>query len=229
MKKFFGILAILMILSSNCFAMIFSQPINTGGSIMFMQAGGGMRITNATYNDGDFYRNNRNMYGKGMARFGNGEDALYVHYNAYNISNDDKVYFGGKDMRNTVPIESFVFGEEIFKITTNESITFYMIHTSYDLPDETWWTLIGRRKDGVWVKYFESAEIEKKYFSSHGNVWEGQSICCDNFRVNGDTIIIEYSRYHKNLGKHGNLIKEGEFRFKWDDSAQWFGVEQVVY
>ena len=229
MKKFFGILAILMILSSNCFAMIFSQPINTGGSIMFMQAGGGMRITNATYNDGDFYRNNRNMYGKGMARFGNGEDALYVHYNAYNISNDDKVYFGGKDIRNTVPIESFVFGEEIFKITTNESITFYMIHTSYDLPDETWWTLIGRRKDGVWVKYFESAEIEKKYFSSHGNVWEGQSICCDNFRVNGDTIIIEYSRYHKNSGKHGNLIKEGEFRFKWDDATQWFGVEQVVY
>lgn len=44
MKKFFGILAILMILSSNCFAMIFSQPTKTGFSIIKTQAGGGMIV-----------------------------------------------------------------------------------------------------------------------------------------------------------------------------------------
>lgn len=241
MKKILGVLFLLMIFSVNCFAMTFSQPIKTGFSVRRLQTGG-MAIINATQNDGDFYKmthngkvtiydgkgkNNSVRYGKGVARFGNGADSLYAHYNYY--LKDSNVYFGGPDRKNTVPINSMVFDEEIYKISTNEGIIFYMIHTSYDLPDETWWTLIGRRKDGVWVKYFETLAITKKYFGQQGNVWNGLSICCDDFRVKGDTIVIEYSRYHKNSGQRGNLVKEGEFQFKWDNVAQWFGVEQIIY
>ena len=231
--------------------MTFSQPVKTGFGLWFLQGGGGIAVQNATENNGSFYSREYNgkkiiydgsrksgsvRYGKGVARWGNGSDALYAHYDAYNISKDGYIHFGDKNIKNTIPISAFIFGEEIFKINTNEGITFYMIHTSYDLPDETWWTLIGRRKDGVWVKYFDSDFVTKKYFgesarAGRANVWSGQSICCDNFRVNDNTIVIEYSRYHnhKNSGQRGNLIKEGEFRFKWNDSAQWFGVEQVVY
>lgn len=229
--------------------MTFSQPINTGFSLMFSQAGGGIFIRNATENNGDFYsrvykgkkiiydgsgQNKSILYGKGIAKYGSGYDALYAHYNAYNIRNDAYIHFGDKNINNTIPISAFIFGEEIFKIDTDSGITFYMIHTSYDLPDETWWTLIGRRKDGVWVKYFDTDSITVKYFgesarAGYANVWQGKSICCDNFHVNGNTIVIEYSRYHKNAGQRGNLVKEGEFRFKWDDAAQWFGVEHIVY
>ena len=242
MKKILGVLLLLLIMSANCFAMRFSQPLETGFSIIKTQVGGGTIVKNATQNNGDFYKrtyngqtivfdgkgkNNLVKYGKGVASFGKGADALFAHYDSY--SKDSKVYFGGQNIKNTIPIDSMIYGEEIFKIATDEGITFYMIHTSYDLPDETWWTLIGRRKDGVWVKYFSSLEVTKKYFGKQGNVWNGLSICCDNFRVNDDTIIIEYSRYNKNSGKRGNPIKEGEFRFKWNDSAQWFGVEQIIY
>ena len=38
-------------------------------------------------------------------------------------------------------------------------------------------------------------------------------------------MIIEYNRNYIQQG----YIKEGEFRFKWDEAAQWFDVEQVVY
>ncbi|MBR3747159.1 MAG: hypothetical protein IKN27_09395, partial [Selenomonadaceae bacterium] len=213
------------------------------------QAGGGMNIRGATENNGDFYRRQYNdktiiydgsgkngavLYGKGVARCGNGIDALYAHYDAYNIRNDDKIHFGDKNIKNTIPIRAFIFGEEIFKIDTDSGITFYLIHTSYDLPDENWWTLIGRRKDGVWIKYFESDAVTEKYFGKsarggHGNVWDGTSICCNDFKIVGNTITIEYSRYHRNAGKRGQFIKAGEFRFKWDEAAQWFGVEQVVY
>ena len=249
LKRTFVFVVAIMMFTASAFAMTFSQPLKTGFCVSYSQAGGGMIVQNATANDGDFYKRTYNgktiiydglgnsgskRYGKGIASFGNDSDALYAHYNAYNISNDDKIHFGGKDIKNTIPISSFVFGEEIFKINTNEGITFYMIHTSYDLPDESWWTLIGRRKDGVWIKYFDTDSVTKKYFGNpapvaHANVWSGQSICCDNFRVNDNTIIIEYSRYHKSSGNRDNFIKEGEFRFKWDDKAQWFGVEQVVY
>ena len=241
-KKVFGILFLMMIFSANCFAMSFSQPVKTGFKIIKTQAGGGMIVENATQNNGDFYKrtyngkttvydgkNGKARYGKGVARWGNGADALFAHYNYY--SKDSNVYFGGQDVKNTVSLNPInpMSVEEIYKISTNEGITFYMIHTSYDLADETWWNLIGRRKDGVWVKYFSSLDITKKYFGQQGNVWNGLAICCDDFRVNGDTIVIEYSRYHKNSGQRGNLVKEGEFQFKWDDKAQWFGVEQIIY
>lgn len=250
MKKFLGLLIMLMMIASNCLAMTFSQPIKTGFSLCFSQAGGGISVENATENSGDFYKRKYNgktiiydgsgkngsraLYGKGIARWGNGIDALYAHYDAYNIRNDANIHFGDKNISNTVPISAFIFGEEIFKITSDIGITFYMIHTSYDLPDETWWTLIGRRTDGVWVKYFDSDSVTVKYFgesarAGRANVWEGKSICCDNFRVTGDTMVIEYSRYYKNVGKRGELIKKGEFRFKWDTMAQWFSVKHVVY
>ena len=245
MKKILGVLLLLLMMSVNCFAMTFSHPLKTGFKIIKTQAGGGMIVESATQNNGDFYKrtyngkttvydgkNGKARYGKGVARWGNGTDALFAHYNYY--SKDSNVYFGGNDVKNTIPINSMIFGEEIYKISTNEGITFYMIHTSYDLPDETWWTLIGRRKDGVWIKYFDSDSVTEKYFgksarAGYANVWNGLSICCDDFRVKGDTIVIEYSRYHKNSGQRGNLVKEGEFRFKWDDVAQWFGIEQIIY
>lgn len=230
--------------------MTFSQPVKTGFSVWRSQAGGGIIVKNATENNGDFYKRNYNgkiiiydgsgrngsaLYGKGVARYGNGADALYAHYDSYNMRNDGyNIHFGDKNIKNTIAISAMIFGEEIFKINSDSGITFYMIHTSYDLPDETWYTLIGRRKDGVWVKYFESDSVTEKYFgkvarAGHANVWEGKSICCNNFKVNGDMIIVEYSRYYKNAGQRGELIKEGEFRFKWDDAAQWFGVEHIVY
>lgn len=249
MNKILVVTLMLVMTASNCLAMTFSQPVKTGFSVWWLQGGGGISVQNATENNGNFYSreyNNKKViydgsgkngsvrYGNGIARYGNGIDAIYAHYNAYNVSKDGYIHFGDKDIKNTIPISAFIFGEEIFKIETDEGITFYMIHTSYDLPDETWWTLIGRRKDGVWVKYFDSDSVTEKYFGKSARagtagVWQGLSICCDNFRVKGNTIIIEYSRYHKNVGQRGNLVKEGEFRFKWDESAQWFGIEQVVY
>jgi len=43
-----------------------------------------------------------------------------------------------------------------------------------------------------------------------------------NYFVRGDTLIIEY----KSLSGDKKI---GEFRFKWDEAAQWFSVEQIKY
>ena len=85
--------------------------------------------------------------------------------------------------------------------------------------------IIGKRQDGRWVKYIDSKNISKSYFGNKdgykedGGIFYKQPIC------SGSTIIIPYCRwYWKGLSSN-----EGEIHLKWDDKAQWFGIEQVVY
>lgn len=92
----------------------------------------------------------------------------------------------------------------------------------------TIYVLLGRRSDGVFVKYFDMEDINVKYFglqkSTYGTTKGLRSPWYRNCHCQDDTIVIEYERF---VGK--NFCKAGEFRFKWNESAQWFGVEQVVY
>ena len=234
MRKFLGLLIMLMMIASSCLAMTFSQPVEVGN---FVAANiGGFLFKSVSENNGTLVKNGRKgVYERGIARFGNGSDALFFHYKngtSEKRFSDYIMAFGSDNINNTVNVNVMI--PKLYKINSDKGITFYLIRDSYDLPDEIWWTLIGRRKDGVWVKYFDSDSVTVKYFgefarAGRGNVWEGKSICCENFRVNGDTIVIEYSRYHKNINKRGELVKEGEFRFKWDDKAQWFSVERIIY
>ena len=50
--------------------------------------------------------------------------------------------------------------------------------------------------------------------------------CFVRWQSSGNTIAVVYQRVNSSTKR---LTDEGEFRFKWDDKAQWFGIEQVVY
>ena len=219
MKKFFGILAILMILSSNCFAMTFSQPEKIGYIADYSEVDGGYEIHGATYNDGIIKARKKNvattnLYMNGTARFGDGEDAIYFHYkNARN--------YGGKDISNTFKFLS-AYGCEFYRIKTDNKLTLYMVHEwQFDLTGEKY-VLLGRRADGVFVKYFDTSEFTKNYFSKPNT--RADVPCYTEWNCNGDEISVIYQRM-----KDRKFVNEGEFRFKWDDKAQWFGIKQVVY
>ena len=199
MKNFFALLVMIMAMTSTCFAMTFSQPVKLGSIIEDPGAQTRYKISRAT-NDKD-----------GIAKFGNGEDAIYFHHN--NTRN-----YGGKDLNNTFPFES-AYGCDFTRIKTDSELTFYMIHEwEYDFTGEKY-ILLGRRKDGTWVKYFDTRDLTKIYFDKPKNRNEAPGYA--KWYCVGDTIVVEYTR--------GPSKKEGEFRFKWDDAAQWFGVKQVVY
>ncbi len=217
-----------MMLWGNAMAMTFEQPEKIGGGVIWRQAGGGgYAVNGATSNNGDYFtkykKNNKHGYGKGVATFGSGKDVLYAHYNAYTKNNN--VFFGGKEFNNTIPVRSALFGEEIYKISNDEGLTMYLFHTSYDLKEQNWYTLIGKRADGKFVKYFESTDIAKRFFKE-----TVRGFACVDFMVQDNLIIIVYERNTegKQLGRD-NADERGEFRFKWDDAAQWFGVEHVAY
>lgn len=212
MKKFFGVFFVLVFFSAECFAMTFSQPMKIGVVSDYGVVGGGYEFKNAVNNSGIMYTwQKRKCYKNGVATFGNGGDLIYFHYN-----NDKKIRsYGGKILKNTFELTQ-AYGCEFTQIKTNEDITFYMVQENdFDINGRKY-VLLGRKKDGSFVKYFDTLTVSEKYF---GKMYL-RPIFYDRWYCEGNTVIIEYANRN---------IKIGEFRFKWDDSAQWFGIEQVVY
>ena len=215
------LMAILILMVGNCYAMQFSQPQEIGwfGIAQAGSGGGGFVIKNASQNSRNYFtkyrKDNRQSYEKGVAKFGNGVDSLYVHYNVNNSQNPIQV--GGAEKANTIP--GFSLTEKVLKVSTDEGITIYALIFEYG--PESDFTIIGRQKDGKFVKYIDTVDITTKYFG-----WNKQGaspIVYNNLQTAGNTLVLSYARG----GFPRNTI--GEFRFKWDNAAQWFGIEQVVY
>ena len=221
MKKFFiGVVLSVLLAANSVFAMTFQQPVELGqiGRSQVGKGGGGFTFHKAFKNDGDYYtahhKDNTSSYGKGVAQFGEGAVAVYVHYNAYE-KHDVRV--GSKDIKNTFTVP--IFSGAIFKIDTDEGLTLYVVSEGYNPYGGI--TVIGKKKDGTFVKYLDTDAINKRYFSL--GRYDAYTQRYGFYpKTKGDTLIIEYST-------DNSKCIVGEFRFKWDDNAQWFGVEQVVY
>ena len=232
MKKILWVLLELMLVSNTTFAMTFSQPIEVGKIDVPLQRGGwGINISGAVNNTGNYYRKfikESNGYNKGIAQFGNGTNALYFHYDYGTVfesksSLNPQKYFrlGSKDISNTVGIFLGNWGS-VLQIQTDSGMTFYSIRFEYCTSDLT---LIGKNKNGKWIKYIYSKDVSKKYFGGKDGYKEDGGIIYNQPVTRGEYIIIPYCRWYW----EGKSNPEGEFRLKWDEAAQWFGIEHVVY
>ena len=216
---------VLLFASVQCFAMMVSQPQKVG-KIIYANMGG-FYFEQVAKNNGVLvshqFMRGKKVYENGVAQFGNGDDALYLHYG----KSSGKVKYGSTNINNT--IDSYIMITEITKIKSDEGITFYLIKDSYDLAEEDRYLLLGRRKDGVWVKYFDSDEVARRYFGvTPGdtiNMRPRNSLWFSNCVCSGNTFVLIYGR-SQNVRYHTN---KGEFRFTWDASAQWFGIKHIVY
>lgn len=201
-----------------CFSMQFSQPIHLG-EIFQTQAkkgAGGIVVKGATQNNGSYYtvydKNNKSSYGKGVACFGSGKESIYVHYDLYKKSNNGHtIKIGDKSLINCIEVPLWE-GNNIYQINTDSGMIFYCMYTGYGSIAHNF--IIGKKKDNSFVKYFDTPSIEKKYFGYKNDDY----IFFETVRCQENVLIIPYLH---------NRIR-GEFRFKWDDKAEWFGVEQVV-
>lgn len=212
MKKIFLILFVLTIFSVDCLAMTFSQPMKIGIVSDHGVVGGGYEFKNAVHNSGIVYDwQKHKCYKSGVATFGNGKDLIYFHYN-----NDKKIRsYGGKNFKNTFPLTQ-TYGCEFSQIKSNEGITFYMVQENdFDIHGRKY-VLLGRKQDGSFVKYFDTSTISEKYFGKKFS----RDFHYEECFYDKDTVRIQFKL------KNGT---NGEFRFKWNEVAQWFGIEQVVY
>ena len=231
MKKFLVILGALMIFSSNCLAMTFSQPIKIGGIGFPIQAPyNGYIVKGATKNSGQPYLEKSEWietptytYKKGVAQWGNGINALFCDY-TYSVppSNSDAwktaIKFGGKG--NYIIATSSIY-KDIYRIDSNEGLTIYSI-LQFSGSEQI--NIIGRQRNGKWVSYIDSSILTDRYFNGQQSYKASDGVHYDNPQVKNDTLIIPY-KYQIQF----KVVTKGEFRFKWDNKAQWFGIEQVVY
>ena len=226
MKRFSVLLITLMMIASNCFAMTFSQPIKLGRFYTQIQRSSGFHAEGASSNKGTRYDKVAKYiknYGwdKGLATFGEGIDALYIYYDYENDKMPRGTRFGGKDISNTVGIGVWHDGT-IMQIKGSNNMTFYSVRFSYCTSHLH---IIGKNKDGKWVEYIDSKKLSDKYFGGKDSYKEDGGVIYDVPTCVGDKIIVTYRRWYWK----GTSEPEGEFRFKWDDKAQWFGVEQIIY
>ena len=223
MKKFFFLLFAFLIISSNCFAMTFSQPAKIGEIGFPVQAPyHGFIVNGATKNEGVAYDENRKRNGKPLTTYVNGIacfEKLYCKYNFKAKNFSESISFGGKN--NFVLTQDGSY-KEIFSIGNELGIKLYVTYHIYCVTDLK---IIGTQRDGKWVVYIDSKKISDKYFKGKDRYKEDGGILYDVPICAGDTIIVKYRRWHWK----GVSEPEGEFRFKWNETVQWFGIEQIIY
>lgn len=238
MKNFFvGVLSVLCLLLSACGAsnvnsssvMKFSQPVKLGE--LTLPPMGYFDLSKATENQGTLCHEKAyehlNLYEKGTARFGDGDDALYFHYDATQriknlVTGYDELLskFGSQDINNTVQVLPGI-PTIVWLLKTNSDITFYILEHGSAAGFGSSSTVIGKKSDGTFVKYFETHTLKKKYF---GRKSRGMSDEWNTFSFQDNTIIIRHGKYGNR-----NFVPEGEFRFKWNEQTQTFDFERSIY
>ena len=216
MKNVYWLFILFFIISSDCLAITLSQPVKIG-EIIYR---GGLDLRGAT-SIKDFSTVKRpGIYDRGVASFGN---SLYLYFNReYYEQNfksaktlNDRIKlrnkvsrFGGADVKNSVPIFVFEGGTEIYQIKNDGGIELYLTKSGTGSGDG--FEVFGTTKEGKWVKYFDTDDAVKN-FGIPRDEWFSR------FFTFGDTIIIQYHPQHSS--------NNSELRYKWDDKAKWFGVE----
>ena len=228
MKKFSGTVLGLILMTNSAAAMTFSQPVQIGQTGFPVQAPyNGFIITGATENtgtpqieEGHFLKDGTPLktYVKGMATFGIDKNALFCNYD---FESDDFLHsfkFGGRD--NYVLASDMSF-KDIFKISTDEDLTLYVLYHNYCT---THLNIIGVN-DGAWQNYIDSKRISDMYFDGNDGYKMDGSIIYDKPSCEFDRIVIPYRRWHW----EGESAVEGVIVLTWDSAMQWFSINKIVY
>ena len=200
-KKFFAATFALLLLTAQAHAMTFQQPVKIG--LAGIGGRNGLRIEDATKIDAT---QNGDSYTNGYAIFG---DKLYLHFD--DATADDfrsGSWFGSSDKSNTIQYYVFEGSTSISRLPNDAGIDMYLLTTEFGAGNSV--TVIGNR-DGKWVKFFDTNDA-KKIFGLRG--WYTSDI-----RVSGDTITLSMTSFDQK--------NSCELRYRWDESAKWFGIQKI--
>ena len=197
-------IAVYLIIISDCFALQMTNPEKVG-EFGFSQRNGKVYFVNAIKNNDNY------------AIFGNGSNLVCVYKDKSHV---DKFHIGGDTANNTV---TFIgMSNDIYRVYSNDDIVFYILKSAYDM--DTNYAVLGRKKNGQFIKYIDTHEISKKYFNINKN--NGTIVYGNTMHVQNDTFYVDcyYYKYGADNFPGNKLCR---FYFRWDDKAQWFGIAQV--
>lgn len=219
------VFAVIVLLLKNVSTITFAQPVEIGSIGHYFQSPfQGIPISGESDNSGNLYDEKRKpdestvkTYDVGVARFGDTSNALYCSYDCYN-KNEDSLKFGGKD---NYVLSTYAGFKKIYRIVSDADLILYVLdevrfgHTY----------IIGIQNAGKFVSYVDTRSLTEQYFNNKlaYKGWEG--VMYGDVQVKDNMLILPY---HYQLDGH-DIVEEGEFRFRWDDNAQRFNVEHIVY
>lgn len=243
MRRIVWVVAVLMIMTTSVgSAMRMQSPVEIGNVSLLPM--GYFEVKGATTHEGVPFKNSSytsfrssdgsKIFDKGMAAFGSGSDSIYLYYDARdgratylpNKSNSFVSKIGDKDFTNSIDITVSVM-THINCIKTDSAETMYLL-VNEDAGGITGitYTLIGRRSDGSYVKYFDTDDIIGRYYAKKREI-KMQSIKIENDEIICDYTVNRYGyvgpNYRKTYEGYGRLC------FKWDDKAKWFGVANKTW
>ena len=146
-------------------------------------------------------------YMKGTAIFGK---SLNFYFDFQN----DVSKFGNNES-NAISIYALEGGTDIYQFQNDKNIEMYIFVTETGGGGST--KVVGQ-KEGKFFIYFDTYEVLSNYYGRSRDVY------LSHHKLQGDTIIFDIQSYNSNLQK---MAKVGELRFKWDEKANWFGVEKL--
>lgn len=155
--------------------------------------------------------------------FGYGNTALkFTHKNMYGAirrgrqegsSTCTGVYIGQQK------VESLRYlNGEIYRITGDQGEVFYFVYGGAALDRS--FALIGLC-EGSYYHAIEISDLSPYVGSDLRSVGSAADLILSTPRTVGDEILVDVKDYRKNT--------VGQFIFKWDESAQWFGIEYQSY
>lgn len=230
MKKIAGIISTLVlsvVFSATCAAMQFHQPIFIG-SIAGVFAGGP--------HPARLWKISKEVtVKKDVMIMGSGKTALKFKYKDISYSNDnyksreitDIASGNGNlfphDFTNPRYIQHFNSNHSVYQLNGENGIVAYVdIDSAGGADDADSLTIRGLWKDGKAVTFVNSKSLDQYRNRGEGFFFVGEKI-----RVQYDTICVPYVM--KKGEFNSQFVRSGELRFKWDDKAYWFGIEDVVY
>ena len=207
MKKFFVLTIFLMMICAQASAMNLKLSQSLGnislGANPYL-----LHIEGSNLPGGD--------YSKGAATFGD----LFFHFDCTlfeDIQARGKTFeeieslasrFGSSDFENAVPVYVFEGLTKIYRLSGDDGREFYLLATETGGGGSM--KVIGSR-DGKWIKFFDALDMRKQIPPEY---------YIENFYAEGDTIIFVYKKWQEE-----NFC---ELRYKWNEAADWFGVE-IIY
>lgn len=155
--------------------------------------------------------------------FGHGNTALkFTHKNMYSpmrrgrqegSSTCTGVYIGQQK------VESLRYlNGEIYRITGDQEEVFYFVYGGAALDRS--FALIGLC-EGSYYHAIGISDLSPYVGSDLRSVGSAADLILSTPRTVGDEILVDVKDYRKNT--------VGQFIFKWDESAQWFGIEYQSY
>lgn len=197
MKKIIAFICMILLVGSQCFAMQMLQPEYIGKF-------------GRSIKDGKFYFDQAINLDSHFAVINDSKNSLYIFYK----EQPPKILIGGRNIKNTVPFNFGVTTADLYRIKTDSQNAFFVFWGG--MSSWSAYMVCGFQKNGTFVNFFDTDQIIKKYYPQNKTLVA--SYDKNDLRVQGDTITIILHDYMRER----NVAKAC---FKWDEKAQWFGIE----